>query len=385
MNAPINTHQLIKLRASAMPTAFKCGGSVQPCEIDVEEVNEPAETGTAFHKCAESLATTGKIDWGNIDNVCDDLEGDSEEVRMLCSKVSKLWPQLRDTFPCALTEIAVSYALPALDVAGIELTGHIDLISIVGNIVRILDWKTGRIDANYSHQMKAYLSMVLLAYPTLESGTATIVWVRTGDIENYTMTRAQALAWVADFEQRVVNWDGVFRTGDHCVHCRRKHECKAGNKLARSYVAAVNDIDMDSIESQVLTLEPDKFIELYHKARFVSQIAEKVLKTVKKQVDAKGEVVGSETKLYLDSETRRELVPEKAWPVLEEIGFTEEDFAAVIKMPIGKVEKRVAELAGKGNGAAAKRALAAKLELAGAIEINETYKLEERRALNNVE
>lgn len=379
MNTPVNTCKSIKLRASAMPTAFKCGGSVQPCDIDVEEVSEPAETGTAFHKCAESLATTGKIDWGNIDNVCDDLEGNSEEVRMLCSKVSKLWPQLRDTFPCALTEIAVSYALPALDVAGLELTGHIDLISIVGNIVRILDWKTGRIDANYSHQMKAYLSMVLLAYPTLESGTATIVWVRTGDIENYTMTRADALKWVADFENRVVNWDGVYRTGDHCVHCRRKHECQAGNKLARSYVDSISKVDADSIGSSVLAMPPDDMIDLYHRARLVSQIAEKALKAIKARVDKQGEVVGTETKLYIDMEPRRELDVQKAWEVLDGLGFTDKDFAMVVKMPVGRVEKRVAELAGKGNGAAAKRDLAQKLELAGAININEVYKLEERR------
>ena len=76
---------------------------------------------------------------------------------------------------------------------------------------------------------------------------------------------------------------------------------------------------------------------------------------------------------------RRELDPQKAWGVLDGIGFTESDFAAVIKMPISKVEKRVGEMAGRGNGAAAKRDLAAKLELAGAITINEVQKLEERR------
>jgi hypothetical protein len=48
-------------------------------------------------------------------------------------------------------------------------------------------------------------------------------------------------------------------------------------------------------------------------------------------------------------------------------------------MSITKVEKRVAELAGKGNGAAAKRDLSQRLELAGAVELREIYKLEERR------
>lgn len=369
------------LRASAMPTAFKCGGSVRPCTIDVEEVNEAAETGTAAHKCFESLASKGEIEWENIDNVCDDLEGNSEEVRFLCAKASRMWKTLRDTFPCALTEIAVKYELPTLelDKVGITLTGHADLVSVVGLQIRILDWKTGRKDANYSHQMKAYLAMMLLAYPQLESGTATIAWVRTEDIENYTMTREDALKWVAEFEQRVILWDGVYRTGTHCAHCRRKHECKAGNELARSYVDSISKVDADSIGSSVLAMPPDDMIDLYHRARLVSQIAEKALKAIKARVDKQGEVVGTETKLYLDMEPRRELDVQKAWEVLDGLGFTDKDFAAVVKIPVGRVEKRVAELAGKGNGAAAKRDLAQRLELAGAININEVYKLEERR------
>lgn len=379
MNAPLATHKLIKLRASAMPTAFKCAGSVQPCALEAEEVNEAAENGTAAHKCLEPLATKGAVEWENIDNVCDELDGNSEEVRMLCSKATKLWSKIRDTFPAALTEIAVSYELPELEVAGLKLTGHIDVISIVGNQVRILDWKTGRIDANYAHQMKAYLAMVILAYPELEGGTATIAWVRSGDVENYTMTRQDALRWVHDFEGRVVNWDGVYRTGDHCVHCRRFHECQAGNALARSYVAAIGDVGIDSVGSQVLTLDPNACIELYHKARYVSQIADKALKAIKGRAEKQGEIVGKESKLYIETEGRRELDPQKAWGVLDAHGFTEADFAACIKMPISKVEKRVAELAGKGAGAAAKRDIAQKLELVGAIEIKEVTKLEERR------
>lgn len=379
MNAPIGTLQRVKLRASAMPTAFKCGGSVQPVELQVEEVNEAAETGSASHKCFESLVEAGKIDWENINNVCDDMGGNSEEVRMLCAKASKMWKSLRDTFPCALTEIAVDYELPSLDVAGLKLTGHIDLISIAANLVRILDWKTGRKDANYAHQMKAYLAMVLLAHPTLEGGTATIAWVRTGEIENYTMTRADALKWVADLEERVVKWDGVYRTGDHCVHCRRLHECNAGNALARSYVASVANVGLENIPAEFDMMPADSVIEIYHKARLVSQIADKVLAAVKSRTEKEGEIVGKETKLYIETEGRRELNPEKTWGVLSEIGFTDSDFASVIKMPVSKVEKRVAEMAGKGNGAAAKRALASKLELAGAIEINEVFRLEERR------
>lgn len=379
MNAPIAARKPVKLRASAMPTAFKCGGSIQPCDLEAEEVNEAAETGTAAHKCFESLAKIGKIDWENVDNVCDELDGNSEEVRMLCGKAQKIWTKLRESFPCALTEIAVSYEVPSLDVAGVRLTGHIDLVSVVGNQVRILDWKTGRIDANYSHQMKAYLAMVVLAFPELTGGTATIAWVRTGEIENYTMDRAAALRWVAEFERRVVEWDGVFCTGDHCAHCRRFHECEAGNKLARAYVASVAGIDLASMTETVDTMTPDDAISLYNKARIVARLSERALKAIKARTEKETEIVGTESKLYIATEGRREIDPKKAWPILEGMGFTDDDFAACIKMPVTKLEKRVGDLAEKGKAAAAKRDLTQKLELAGAIDITEVFKLEERR------
>ena len=364
-----------------MPTAFKCGGSVRPCIIDVEEVNEAAETGTAAHKCFESLASKGEIEWENIDNVCDDLEGNSEEVRFLCAKASRMWKTLRDTFPCALTEIAVKYELPALelDKSGITLTGHADLVSVVGLQIRILDWKTGRKDANYSHQLKAYLAMMLLAYPQLESGTATIAWVRTEEIENYTMTREDALKWVADFEQRVILWDGVYRTGPHCAHCRRKHECNAGNELMRTYVSAVRNVGLSDVGAVVTALTDSDCVELYQRARIVSQIANKALEAIKERASKQGEIVGAESKIYLDCEKPRELDPEKAWGVLSMNGFDDSDFAKCIKMSISKVEKRCAEKAPKGKGAAAKRDIAQKLELAGAITLGERYVLTERR------
>jgi hypothetical protein len=131
--------------------------------------------------------------------------------------------------------------------------------------------------------------------------------------------------------------------------------------------------------STIEAMAPDTVIDLYHRARLVSQLADRALKAIKARTEKEGEITGSTSRLYLATEGRRELDPKKAWSVLDGIGFTEDDFAACIKMPITKVEKRVGELAGKGNGAAAKRQLAAKLELAGAIEINEVFKLEERR------
>jgi len=374
MNAPITS--TLALRASAMPLAMLCPGSARPAELRINSTNDAAATGTAAHKMFEGLVTTGAIDWERINEVCDELGGDSEEVRMLCAKATRMWPKVRDSFPAALTEIAVD---KYLEIEGVRITGHIDLLSVFGDMVREADWKTGRKDANYSHQLKAYLSMTLLAYPQLASGTATILWVRDGEIENYHMTQADAEAWLADVVKRVVHWDGTYHPGSHCQYCPRFHECPAANALTRTYVASLAEIDVDQVAATLAKMEPNSVIELYRKAKVVAGISDKVLTAIKAQA-SEMPIDDGETVLRVVTEGRRELDPEKAWPVLENAGFGDADFAACMRLSISKVEKRVAENAGKGAGAAAKRALAQKLELAGAIELNEIHKLEIKRS-----
>lgn len=361
-----------------MPTAFKCPGSVRPCLVEVEAVGEAAETGTAAHACFEQLPRNGAIDWDSIDRICDELEGDSEEVRFLCIKAERMWATLKNHFPSALTEVHTRYDLPSLNVEWLRLSGHIDLFTLTGTWARILDWKTGRLDANYSHQMKAYMAMILEEFPHLEGATATIVWVRTEDVENYTMTRAEAREWLAKFRTMIVDWDGVYHTGDHCGHCRRAHECDAGNELARTYVSAIADVGLHDINAAIATMEPDAAIALYHRAKMVRDIAEKALDALKIRAHA-GEIRGTETRLEMQKENRRAVDIVLAWPVLEGLGFTPEDYARVMKMSISKCEQVMADRAPRGEGKAARARVAKLLQQAGAISNNEQFKLIERR------
>lgn len=371
------TAPLTVLRASSLPLAFKCPGSVRQAGILINETNEAAETGTAAHKCLERLATRGSIDWDGINAICDELGGDSEEVRMLCSKAGRMWAKFRESFPAALTEIAVERQI---EIGETRITGHIDLVSISGDIVRILDWKTGRKDSNYAHQMWAYLALVLLAFPQLSRGTATIAWLRDDEIETYHMTQADAEAWLKEFVDTVVNWDGEYRPGEHCQWCKRYHECAAANALTRAYVAALADVDIEDVDAQIDAMAPGEVIDVYRKAKLVARVAEKAIAAIKARA-LKAEIVDRTggTSLTIKTEQRREIVVANAWPVLESLGFNDEDFAACVKLRMSRLEKRVAENAGNGAGEAARRSLRKKLELAGAIELREIQTLIERR------
>lgn len=379
MNAPLDITQIVRLRPSALPLAFHCPASIRGSGILINETNEAAGAGSAFHELVCHLVEDGTIEWDRVNEISDKHGGaDDQEVRILCGKACKIWPELQIHFPRAMTEVRVEKFLTVKD---LKIGGTMDGISISGDVARILDWKSGRLDSDYWQQVRAYGCMILLEFPQLRECTVTIVWVRKGEFENYTLTQADAAEWLRELEARVINWDGVYcPETKYCSHCPRGHECEARNRLVRRDVAAIADLDLDSLEASLATMPAEQIIALTRKAKTVARYGAAVLDAVKAAVLDGKAIEANGVELTVESEVRRELDTKKAWGVLDEhFGFTDEDFGEVVKMRVSAIEKRVAKNAGKGNGAAAVRDLKNRLELAGAVEFNEIFKLVERR------
>lgn len=364
---------MLTLRASSMPIISQCAGAARASVVAVTESTEPARLGTAVHEALRPLVEVGEVDWSCMGEIAARHSVGETDVRVLVALAVKLWPSIKDRFPDALTEVPLSTGL----IPGIELSGHLDIFATLpGNAGAIGDWKTGRKDSTYAAQMRAYCALVLFDNVALDSVTALVIWIRDGEIEQYAMDRAGLKAWLAEIQAEVVEWDGRFRPGTHCGHCPRSHECPAANALARRDAAAM--LDAESVPSLEL-MAPEQILELNRRASSVTAFAERVKKAIKAHVDAHGDVVAPDARLTIVTEPRRELDPAKAWPVLEGVGFGDEDFARVMDLSIGRVEKVVAEKAGKGRGAAAVRALSEQLNAAGAVSTTETRKLVEKR------
>jgi hypothetical protein len=378
MNAPISSLGIITalLRASALVLAFRCPGSIRDTPIRLNESNEAARLGSAGHKLNESLPRTGTIDWSQIDIIADEYDCDSNDLRYICARSEQLWHKIKDSFPNALTEIAVDYEM---SIGGLKLTGTLDGVSISGDVARCWDWKCGRLDTDYYHQMMAYASMIILKFPQIREVTITILWVRTNEIENYTVSRENAEAWMRRVETEVIQWDGVYRPSEKCVHCPRFYECSAANALARSHAASILAVDIDTLEARLAMMPPDQLIELKRKAKMVRQLAEISEKAIRNLLENKGEIIGTDTKLMLNAEPRSEIDPIIAWPIIEETGFSEDDWQSSVKIRNTELKKRIARNAGRGNGKAAVAKLMQKLDAAGAVETTSILKVEERR------
>lgn len=364
------------MRASALPLAFKCPGSLMPATIAVNETGDAAMLGSATHEALRSLAERGDVEWHRIPAIAASFGAPADEITMLVRMARLLWPSLKESFAGALTEVPLSADIGG----GFTLTGHADLLAIHDNVARAADWKTGRADSDYSAQMRAYAALVMLENQNLAEVTVTVIWIRDGEIENYTMNRAALADWLRDLRARVLTWDGVFHPGSHCRYCPRSHECEARLALIRRDIAALTTGDLTSrIETALATMGSEAVIELHRKATGVIDAASRVREAIKAHVKASGDVVADGTRLTVEVQERRELNAERAWPVMENFGFESADFAACIDLHISRVEKTIAHKAGRGKGAARARALLDALETAGAIRFREQEILRVKR------
>lgn len=372
----MSASQILSLRASALPLAFRCPASIRRGALNLNQSHEAASNGTAAHELLRTLPSSGKIDWERVPDVAKSFAADPDETRMLVALGTKLWNQIEESFRGAMTEVDLKHEIAP----GVFLTGHADLLAVSQTSMRVGDWKTGRKDNDHSHQFRAYAAMAVLATEGVDEVTGTGLWVRDQEIENYTMNRAEATRWAQSLLAQVVNWDGIYRPGHHCLHCPRNHECEASNALVRRDVAAIADKSLVvRAETELLSMPANEIVEVLHRADMVEKYAKRVREAIKEHVEKHGDVVADGVRLTINEETRRELDPLKTWPVLEELGFKDEELGRVMRLSISGIEDVVRERTPKGLKKAAVESLGARLVASGAVNTNTIKKLQEKR------
>jgi len=358
---------LVTIRCSSLPIAFKCPGAVRPAEVLINPTSDAAEMGTAAHEVLAAMVLTGSVDWDLVGEISRVNGVDRAELGMLVANGAKLWEQVKGSFPEPDVEVELEHG---------KLTGHADIIGHSPHAVHVGDWKTGHKDGDYSHQLRGYALLALAADPDAKSATASVLWVRDGEVEHYEMTRAEAADWERRLHGSVINWDGTYRPGSHCAHCPRNHECPAVNAMVRRDVAWIANLD---VTEALARRTPQEKVALLEVADHVAKVAARVRDALKSEVLTGGDIVGEEKYLTIVSEERRMVDTLAAFPVLEAAEFDDKDFAACITISGSKAKDVVAKRAGRGKGAAAVRELDAALDAAGAYTTTTIEKLTIKR------
>lgn len=99
--------EVLDLRASRMPIAFACPGSIRRPTLRISETGEAAELGTAAHEALQAVVEGREPEWDRIPELAERHDVDPEELRMLVAMGTKLFRQVADSFPNAMTEASL--------------------------------------------------------------------------------------------------------------------------------------------------------------------------------------------------------------------------------------------------------------------------------------
>ncbi len=342
------------MRCSALPLAFRCPGSLRSdTGVLIDTYHEAAEDGSDVHRLLASHPE------GDAPQAL--LAELSDEARILYFTGAKMWREhISAWMPNSEAEVP-------FEIRG--LSGHIDRMAINGKSIVVLDWKSGRKDISHKHQGFGYAWGELERNPECDVATVHFAWLRTQEIESYTVSRQRAEEWAQYLDSQVIRWDGVYHAGEHCTGCRRFASCPAHAEMNRGSLALVTGEPLN-----LAIMDGPELATVYRRlSPLLSQI-EILQKAIRTEVRVRGGVDDVEGRrlYYKPTAGNREVDALKAWPVLTEL-LTDEELAPCLKVGIGDVEEAVANKAANAPGAkrgakkAAKEKLQQALEAAGAV------------------
>jgi len=351
------------MRCSSLPLLMLCPGSGRTDGgVLIDTHNDAADDGSDAHRLMAS--------WPGGDApkyLTDEL---SEDARIGYFTAAKMW---RENISAWMPNSEAERSL--LDeYEGSLLTGHIDRLSIIPEkkTAVVLDWKFGRKDFSHKHQGFGYAFLVLMVHTGIDTVTVHFAWARTQELESYTVSRDRAVQWYREIVERIEKWDGRFCTGDHCAHCPRLSTCPAQRQLVKRDVEVLTTVGIPDVTA----MEPSQLVDFHRRLSVLSAVLESAKKSTRMEVEKRGDVLSGDGHVLhlVEENSPREVDTLKAWDVLNQV-LPPEELAECLTVRIGEVEDRVAKKAGRGNGAKAKRLLAAELEAAGAITQGKQTKL----------
>lgn len=365
---------MIELRCSSLPLFMKCGQSMR-AEMNIKEWFSEAELGTAVHEAARRIVLGLPVDSSAVAVIADLYGADRDEVGFLAEAARRAWDKLTPT-PGAIVDAELAMAAVLGDV---KLTGtaDVDILEADRTAVTVIDWKTGRRDSDHREQVMGYCALALEAHPTVDIALAQIVWLRTNEVEAYSLTRRDMQPWRERLFEQVL--DVAYHPGTHCQYCPRKFACPAREEMSRSAVAVMGDgvVAADNVRS-LRELPVEQQVALYRKAKAVAGLAADVINEVRALVVETGPLVALGVKLDVVEETRRNVDTMKAWPILQHF-LGDEQIAQAVAVQVGKAEDLAAASAPRGEKGARRKEFNDQLMAAGAVSQYTIKKLTERR------
>lgn len=368
---------MLSIRCSSLPLISLCPASaVDDGGPRLAGGGDAADLGTALHAC---LAEQIRGNHPEMMEIATRYAVDLRELTQLYIWWLHIWrSRIQPWFPDPQVEVA----LQGGDLArGLHLSGHVDLLSVVGDQIRLCDWKSGRLDMDHVDQLRGYGWLALQAYPQAQGVYACVVRLRDRVLDGHDWTRADLDGWYQDLVAQLVA--GGYAPGGHCRFCPRGLSCPAKTALMRQASDALS-LDGPGIGVDVPTESTPRgtfLADLLDRIRVVASACERAREVIKADVAAHGGVLPTQDgrELRIVQQTQRRIGFAAGWPILNTV-IPAEEHDQCFSVSKGAVEQVVRAGVGRGQKSAAVQELMHRLEEAGAVEEVVIERLEIKRA-----
>jgi hypothetical protein len=358
------------IRASKLPLALACPQSQIPPAVLIAGDDEASRLGTAVHLRVADAITEGGYDLIDVQDHAAFAGVDADELGMLVGIAMRIWREtLAPSFPDPVIEESVEVNVGD---STLKLTGHPDLMTLVGTEIRGIDWKSGRVEGeNVEDQMRGYAALGFARWPEAETCRWSVLWIREQELVTYperpdapSWTRAEIEAWADGLPA----WLAVeeYRPGQHCRYCKRRFECPARHTQLQHITGWILDTPYDDVASWLSVADAVKLI------RDVEAQCKAALSAIKTEVLARG---GSIPGLTIREQQNREIDVDRGWDLLVD-AVGEPTLRRLLKASIGDVETAIKATAAKGQKGTRLKEFFGGLVTANAIRINTKQILE---------
>jgi len=297
------------IRVSSLPRIMSCHASKNEVEIEINEDSDAASMGTAVHRVLE-LAVKNEDEYISQEAInevaADQKVDDIEELGILSHVGFKAWKTNIEPH-INIHTLEVETAL-SFHVDDWTVTGHPDLMGVTkdGNTLMVVDWKTSRVESDFSSQLKAYGYAMLPMYPDVKEVMLVTVYVRSQVIDVVKNTRHEIEVEYYNELSNVLKSERYNPSNSNCMFCPRLN-CEAKKELAHSSLLMLSNIG-ENVTAQ-------QYAEVYEKIKFVEKIAEKAKKVMKEHIKEHGALsTGDGMEVAVTEEVRTSMNFEKALP-----------------------------------------------------------------------
>jgi len=358
------------IRASAVPGIMQCNASKFPAKVPIRTDEKPAHIGSAIHAVLSS-DVDGSHEW-DIERACDNWpDVEPKDLRILYYIGRKLWDTYEPLLDVLEIETEHKVMIPDTDY---ELTGHMDIAGWYANepdTLVVIDWKSGRVEGDYSDQLLAYAYLLSWKYPEAQSFKIVTAWLR----DNRAPVKDVSLAVLADFEKRLIEAasSSEYHPGEVCVNCNLRYECEAQTSLTRTSVEGMLAIGQK--EGQEIT--PALVMSTYPRFKMVEKICKDFDKAVRNLVETNGPMsIGDGRVLGFKEEERKTIALNL--DVLQQ-HLSMDTINEIVTVGKTKLMTAVKDIAPPRQGAAMCKVVMEQLEEAGAVTTKTIRKLVAKR------